>query len=143
MKDAPGSFRTVNLEALRSKISGSESSRRKTYYEFNPQLTHHIIYTENVPEYLRIAFTRIRLGSHRLKIETGRWARIPIEERLCTCGAVQNESHVLLHCPVSDPFRRHFPDLNFEKLSALMEGNPLKVAKYCHMVVNKFEGVLV
>ena len=40
-----------------------------------------------VPEWQRIAFTRFRLSSHRLRIETGRWSRLPREQILCDCGA--------------------------------------------------------
>ena len=90
---------------------------------------------------MRAAFTRIRLGSHRLKIEMGRWSRIPKEERLCTCGVIQTEQHVLLLCPVTEPLRRTFPDLNFSKLETLMEGNALNLASYCSKVLRMFEDV--
>ena len=51
---------------------------------------------------LRNAITRIRLSSHRYKIETGRWGKnkIPREARKCTlCDALESEFHVLLKCP--------------------------------------------
>ena len=140
LRGASGCFRTADLENLRSKISGSESSRRKTYYEFNFHLTSHRIYKENVPEHLRIAFTRMRLGSHRLRIETGRWTRTPVEERLCICGEIQTERHVLLHCPVSRPLRGQFPGLDFTNLGTLMDGTPVEVAKYCTTILRNFEG---
>ena len=141
MAGEPGSFRAASLDKLRSNIESSASSRRITYCQFNPSLKRHPMYTENVPEYMRAAFTRIRLGSHRLKIETGRWSRIPKEERLCTCGAIQTEQHVLLLCPVTEPLRRTFPDLNFSKLETLMEGNALNLASYCSKVLRMFEDV--
>ena len=97
------------------------------------------MYDKNVPEYVRTAFTRIRLGSHRLRIETGRWARLPADERLCMCGAVQTELHVLLFCPETEPLRDSFPNLNFRDLEALMEGNVLDLARFCHMVLDRFE----
>ena len=43
--------------------------------------TQHGVYDRLVPEYSRKAFTRLRLSSHKLKIETGRWSRIPKEAR--------------------------------------------------------------
>ena len=70
-----------------------------------------------IPEHLLIAFTRVCLSSHRLRIETGRWARIPRERRLCDCGAVQAEEHVLVRCPLTEtPRCRYgkavtFPDI--------------------------------
>ena len=52
-----------------------------------------------IPEFQRIAFTRMRLSSHRLRIETGRWSRIARQDRLCVCGKdIQTEEHVLLRC---------------------------------------------
>ena len=73
-----------------------DSSRRAAYLELNPNLTVHPLYNaNNIPEHCRISFTRIRLSSHYLKIETGRWSRIPREERLCSCCEVQSEIHVL------------------------------------------------
>ena len=95
MKEKPGSFREQNLRSIRTKIAETESSRRQTYIDFNAGFTLHPIYVTDVQERARIAFTRLRLCSHRLKIETGRWSRIPREERICPCRAVQTESHVL------------------------------------------------
>ena len=97
------------------------------------------MYRKNIPEHLRVALTRIRLGSHRLKVETGRWSRIPVEQRLCTCGEVQTEQHVLLSCPLSEPIRETFRNLNFTDLSILMEGNVSDLALYCYRVLAKFE----
>ena len=43
--------------------------------------------------------TKFRLGSHNLKIETGRWQRIPRNERLCsTCGVLGDEWHMFYDC---------------------------------------------
>ena len=141
MRNTAGSFQNSSQEAIKAKISESESSRRKTYLEFNPNLSCHRIYRENIPEHIRIAFTRVRLGSHRLKIETGRWARIPTDERLCVCGAVQTERHVLLNCPVTEHLQRLYPNLNFNELADLMEGNPSEIASYCYAVLKEFNSM--
>ena len=63
----------------------------------------------DVPEYHRIAFTRFRVCSHNLKIEMGRWSRIPRNQRLCTCeeNEVQTEQHALLTCPLTANIRRN------------------------------------
>ena len=95
----------------------------------------------NIAASMRVAFSRIRLGSHRLKIETGRWSRIPREARLCTCGAIQTEQHVLLICPDSEPLRGQFPRLDFKELGALMNGNCLDLANFCYMVLQKFGNI--
>ena len=76
-------------------------------------------------ETYRIAFTRFRVSSHALAIETGRWnrrgrGRLPIEERLCTCGQVQTEEHVISDYPIS----QHIRDLyGFSSINDLMSVN--------------------
>ena len=135
MKEKPGSFREQNLRSIRTKIAETESSRRQTYIDFNAGFTLHPIYVTDVPERARIAFTRLRLSSHRLKIETGRWSRIPREKRICPCRAVQTESHVLLHCPITEPLRRNFAMLNFSDMASLMESSPKYLAIYCQRVL--------
>ena len=88
-----------------ARVSSSARSKSITYREINPTFELHPIYKtrdETVDDYLRIAFTRFRTSSHRLKVETGRWSRILRERRLCQCGeGVQTEEHVLLHCDLT------------------------------------------
>ena len=111
-------------EALEIKVRNQlGSTRRDTYMEINPGLITPDIYRKSfdfVPEHHRTAFTRIRLGSHRLRVETGRWSRIPRERRLCPCGQVQDERHALLNCPLTSNLRREFCNLNFHSILTLM-----------------------
>ena len=50
----------------------------------------------------RYTFTRLRVASHRLEIETGRWHkpdRRPIEERKCLfSNCLEDEFHFVLKC---------------------------------------------
>ncbi|KAK2169097.1 hypothetical protein LSH36_12g12008 [Paralvinella palmiformis] len=39
----------------------------------------------DITEQCRRASTRLPLGSHYLRVETGRCSRIPLEHRLCQC----------------------------------------------------------
>lgn len=56
-----------------------------------------------------LTFTRLRLSSHNLKIEKGRWSRIVREARLCQCGnAIEDETHVLFDCPKTVDIRDRF-----------------------------------
>ena len=85
------------------------STRFSTYLALNPRLDVHSMYLDShsVLDTLRIAVSRLRLSSHRLKVETGRWARIPREERLCVCAPViQDESHVVLECELTEHLRQ-------------------------------------
>ena len=74
-----------------------------------------------IPDYLRESFSRIRLMSHSLKIETGRWSRLPREERVCICNneSMQTEIHVLIECRLTQGIRLRYPMLDFQDLSRL------------------------
>ena len=85
------------MEGIKVNIN---SSKRKVYLEINPSLESTTVYSKwNISEHKRIEYTRARLSSHNLKIETGRWSRTPREERLCPCKlGILTEEHVLLFC---------------------------------------------
>ena len=94
------------------RVRSSQKTKSQTYRYINPSFEVHPVYAEydeSVEDYLRIAFTRLRTSSHRLKVETGRWSRIPREQRLCTCGmGVQTEEHVLLECDLVTPIKEKY-----------------------------------
>ena len=130
-----------DLQARRVSVLDSDSSRRVSYCSLNQSLEKHSVYeTPSVPEYARIAFSRIRLSSHRLKVETGRWSRIPKENRLCECGKVQTEEHVLIDCPMTAQERNHYPQLNFSSVYHLMQSQPVTdLAMFCYKVLEMFK----
>ena len=69
---------------LRHNVLTSTASERQAYVFMNPSLSVHNVYTNMdlsvpVPEHQRLAFSRLRVISHNLRIETGRWARIARE----------------------------------------------------------------
>ena len=76
----------------------------------------------NMENYLKIndyenrkAISKLRTSSHHLRIETGRWANVAREHRICIhCGqnTVEDEYHFLFDCP------RHISERNisFEKI---------------------------
>ena len=84
----------------------------------------HPVYRTNtfIPDYLRVSFSRIRLISHALKIETGRWSRIPRERRVCQCDdtQLQTEAHVLISCALTHNIRLNYPMLNFTDINTLL-----------------------
>jgi len=55
----------------------------------------------------RKLLTRLRSRCHELRINTGRWESLPVEERICRLCAesVQHERHFLLHCTFLDEER--------------------------------------
>ena len=98
-----------------------------------------LMYTcASVTERDRIATSRLRLGSHSLRVETGRWSRTPRENRLCICDNVQDEIHVLLHCPLTHHLRHEFPSLTFQSIDELMTGDPSAVTTFCRKVLETY-----
>ena len=101
---------------MKEKGRSEEGSRYQMYRKLNPELSKHEIYwAKDISEYKRISFSRFRTGSHRLKIETGRWSRIPRERRVCSCddGGVQDEPHLIVNCSHLSNLRIEFPNLVF------------------------------
>ena len=79
----------------------NDSSRARFYRNLNN--FEYKTYLDNVTtEKIRYAFTRLRLSSHRLEVETGRWHKpnaIPLENRVCsTCRELEDEYHFMLEC---------------------------------------------
>jgi hypothetical protein len=99
------------ISSLLQRFETETGSKALSYKRINPQLDVHPVYKRKVyvNERERLVFTKLRLCSHHLKIETGRWARIDVEDRLCECGGgIQDESHVLLSCPKTEHIRAQF-----------------------------------
>ena len=65
----------------------------------------------------RFALSRLRTSSHRLEIESGRWARPlrkPIAERLCFfCNTSEDEYHFILECSVYNDLRSKYIKAKF------------------------------
>ena len=63
------------------------------------------------------ALTRLRVSSHRLMIETGRWQKpssIPINERKCiTCSTLEDEFHFVLECQLYKDLRQKFIHISY------------------------------
>lgn len=89
-----------------------ERTKFHLYMRMNPDLSIHNIYRrrDHIEDNLRMAFSRVRLSSHRLRSETGRWSRMPMNQRVCPhCDgeAVQDEEHLFL-CPATLPIREKY-----------------------------------
>ena len=64
----------------------------------------------------------MRLCSHSLPVEVGRWNRngrgnLPMDERFFICGQVQTEQHVIEVCPRTENIRRQ---LNVSSMISLL-----------------------
>ena len=116
------------LVDVKQKMLESTTSKASTYKVMNPNLSVHGVYNSKVciDERKRIVFTKFRTSSHSLKIETGRWARISAEDRLCDCDqGVQDEHHVVFKCERTATIREKYAvnETRYGSLSDLMENH--------------------
>ena len=137
---------TNSLENIAQKVRDKTDATKMSTYntQLNPDLTTHKVYGKSycIPDYIRSSFTRLRLMSHNLKIETGRWSRIPRENRVCHCDRlhVQNEKHVLLDCPLTTATRLQFNIPQYNSLNELwISDNVANTCNFVHCVLNMFE----
>ena len=59
----------------------------------------------------RKCLTQLRISSHTLEVESGRYIKKPISERICKCchlNQVEDEKHFLCICPLYDSERYFF-----------------------------------
>lgn len=124
---------------LHARIRDSKKSRFTTYVsDMNNSLCVHPMYSDtSISERDRIIVTRIRLFSHNLAIEKGRWSRVPQELRLCTCKEVQTENHVISVCPETRAVRNMYPDVNFT-LPTFFNEEPSLMTKLCAEMTKQY-----
>ena len=95
----------------------------------------------------RYAFTRLRVASHRLEIETGRWHnpyRTPIEERKCLfCNCLEDEFHFILECHLYQDLRNEYIKKyiwnrpNIPKFNELLQSENKKTIKNLSVYIYK------
>ena len=81
----------------------SQTSPNRLYRLLSPRISG-TEYLCNVKEkFLRMALAKMRLGSHNLMVERGRWnkpRKIPFHDRLCQlCHTIEDEYHIIIECP--------------------------------------------
>ena len=122
--DINGSHSTADCQSRLTRMLNSEKTKLSEYRELNPSLSQPPIYTDPiVREYERVVATRLRLGSHDLMVERGRWSRLPRENCLCECGKIQTVEHIICYCPLTQEVREKYPDTNFASIRLFWE-NP-------------------
>ena len=105
------------LEDRKVNIKAASGSKSVYYCEVNPHLELHAMYeAREIKEHVRIIATRLRLSSHDLAIEKGRWSRTKRENRLCSCGLIQTEEHVVCSCIETESVRLSYQNVDFSNL---------------------------
>lgn len=134
-------FQSVENLRIKCQQKASTSTRLATYLDINTNLRPHSIYSQDeyIPDTWRVALTRLRLSSHRLRVEVGRWQRIPRELRTCPCDSVsvQDEEHAILHCHNTIALRRE----NYPHVDCLIDFWQLpnfQLARMCSLILSSF-----
>lgn len=125
-------------------IANSRAITLYKYYKLSFDFEH---YLNILPKKLRMALSQLRLSSHQLRIETGRYAqnRVDREQRICTlCNKsdIEDEYHFVLVCPVYSHLRQkyirpfYFKRPSVHKFTLLMQtkqqGVLQKLGKYVY-----------
>jgi len=121
----------------------SHGTKFRTYVHINPYMTVFPMYVGKVlsiPDRDRVYDTRLRLSSHKLAIQTGRWSRIRREDRLCPYGVIQTEEHVICHCPLSDHIRSQYGTVSFSNIAVFFDCAEVDVVcRICHLILSMYD----
>ena len=85
-----------------------------------------LVHSQKKQMLLTFKYVRLRLGSHYMPIETGRWQRIPCHDRKCApCNSLGDERHYIYDCPeIERNDIEDIPDLqdlaNYSNIQLLM-----------------------
>ena len=86
----------------------------------------------------RSAYARFRCGVAPLRLETGRYERLPEDQRLCfSCpDSIENEEHVLLKCPIHNNLRENMFTVlksEFPNMEHLSDQDKLRAILSCEL----------
>ena len=127
----------------------NNSSRASLYkhllsFEFKP-------YLDSVKiNKFRTAFARLRVSSHRLRIETGRWSKptaIPVNERLCSeCHTLDDEFHFVCECSLFRDLRIKYLPIHYRQrpnmykfIELMCTDNEILLRNLCTFLYKAFE----
>ena len=127
----------------------AESSRASFYrvigtFKFQPYLD------KVTTRKFRVALSKLRMSSHRLMIEVGRWNRphrTPREQRKCTvCNQLEDEYHFLFECRLYNDERTIFlkpyylrNQSMYKTIELMQETNSKTLKKLAMFVLKCFE----
>ena len=89
-----------------------QHSRKLSFYHSikkNYNLSAYLDPTRKNP--MRRTLVKLRIGCHNLLVETGRYDKIPLDERicpLCSTNKIEDETHLLLDCQTHSSMRDIF-----------------------------------
>ena len=92
LNDIKEHFQNQLLAEVKEIAVAPDNYKYHIYRQFNPELKALSTTTHR-------NLSRLRLSSHNMPIETGRWSRVLRENRICqTCKVIGDESHYIYDC---------------------------------------------
>ena len=127
-----------NTMSLYKHINDKDAVDFKIYLDQIPNRTH------------RILLTKLRVSSHQLRIETGRYGRARLERfervcQLCNQNDIEDEFHFVIKCPVYNdirikyikPYYRRRPSM-YKFISLLQSDNKNVLTNLCKFLKDAF-----
>ena len=105
-----------------------ELSKNRLYRNLNLESIDYLHLLPN--NFIRIAITKLRLGSHHFLIERGRWKKLELIDRLCiTCNDIEDEYHIVMCC-------KKYKDLRYKYLPETLYNRP-SMYKFINLLNSK------
>ena len=101
------------LDSINRDTGSSKKGRNKlrTYRLFKNEYGVEKYCTLILPPRHRSALSKFRCGVAPIRLETGRYEGLPVQERKCPfCDSVEDESHVILECALYNDIRESLFD---------------------------------
>lgn len=99
---------------IQSWNTGINESSRSVFYKTFSTFTFQSYLDFITVKKFRIALSRLRVSSHRLEVEAGRWARpvrVEYGDRKCRiCNKLEDEFHFIIECPLYNELRKLYID---------------------------------
>ena len=102
-------FKTTVTDSFWQENNGNinELSNNRLYRNLNLESIDYLNLLPN--NFIRIAITKLRLGSHYFMIERGRWKKLELIDRLCIfCNEIEDEYHIVMCCKRYNNLRKKY-----------------------------------
>ncbi len=143
-------FSKLTQDTARNGLGGN---KLRTYRKFKNAITTEPYLKNVLNKRHRSALAKFRCGVASIRIETGRYEHLQVEERLCPvcCNEIENEEHVLTRCSAYMGLRNDLytiafnlnPDFNTmsdsDKLCYILSNTDISKssAKTCHEILHQ------
>ena len=131
--DLQNNNRTIPLDIVKTKLNDKFKTDWEHHCSTKPKLRTYVTFKNdtkvakhlqcNLPKYERSLISQLRLGVLPLRIETGRYSNLAINDRkclLCNSNEIENEEHFMFSCNLYNSERQKLENtigVNFNSLN--------------------------